>query len=72
MLEFKVNNNGVLKFSQNEQNGDVTVCCNDEEPTVVTPPGEMVMLYNYYNFVKKNNIKCEFVNYNGINKRDDF
>lgn len=64
-LYFNVNNNGVLKVSQN---------CPDFKVEVTTPSnnyivsaGDFVMLLNYYKYIKDNDIQNDFINYHGKN-----
>lgn len=60
-LYFNVNNNGVLKVSQN---------CPDSKVEVTTPSsaGDFVMLLNYYRYIKDNDIQNDFINYHGKKK----
>lgn len=60
-LYFDVNNNGVLKVSQN---------CPDSKVEVTTPSsaGDFVMLLNYYRYIKDNDIQNDFINYHGKKK----
>lgn len=61
LIYFVNNNNGVLKIAQEEPDGTVTV--DDLE----IPPGDMVMLINYYRYIKENDIQNDFINPNGKN-----
>lgn len=74
-LEFLVNNNGTMQFLQNERNGDVTVHTfhnfNDFAETkndIHISNGDMVMLLNYYAYVKRHDIQNDFINPHGKKK----
>lgn len=67
MITFDVNNGGKLALEQSKHDGVVTVKgCGDD---FAISPGDMVMLINYYRYVKDNDIQCDFINYDGKNKR---
>jgi hypothetical protein len=63
MIELNVNNGDVMRITQNEQYGKINCECDDISFNISA--GDMVMLINYYRYVKDNNIKCKFINYNG-------
>ena len=67
MIELEVNNGGTMKIVQEENK--IKVITEDENFNI--SDGDVVMLINYYRYVKDNNIKCSFINYYGINKIDD-
>lgn len=72
-LIYFVNNNRTLKLEQEKPDGKVKVkaylgsVCVNKRDTII-PPGYMIMLLNYYNYVKENNIQNDFINPHGINK----
>ncbi len=73
-LVYFVNNNGTMKISQDEPDGVVTVHTfhgfrdySETRDDLKIPPGNMVMLMNYYKFVKENDIQNDFINPNGKN-----
>lgn len=72
-LTYFVNNNRTIKLAQKKPDGNVEVkaylgdvCVNKRE--IIIPPGDMIMLLNYYNYVKENNIKNDFINPYGMNE----
>ncbi len=74
-LKFLVNNNGTMCISQNEIDGDVTVHTfhnfNDFSETkddIHISNGDMVMLINLYQHIKRNDIQNDFINPYGKNK----
>lgn len=66
MIVFDVNNGGILELSQTERDGAVIVKGSMRGDYAINP-GDMVMLLNYYNYIKSNNIKCDFINPCGKN-----
>ena len=64
---FNVNNNEVLTVQQDNPDGCVYVETQDRAYRIA--PGDFIMLLNYYSYIKSNDIQCDFVNYNGKNKR---
>lgn len=73
-IEFKVNNCDKLLLTQETADGEVTVTRVDEkgrtECEYRIPAGEMVMLLNLYQWVKRNDIKNDFINPHGKNKEE--
>lgn len=73
-LTFKVNNEGLLKLVQNELDGTIHVNRYDKEDGYKNichiSNGDMVMLVNYYKWVKEHDIQCDFINPNGKNKAE--
>lgn len=74
-LTYLVNNNGIMKISQKEVDGAATVHtfhgANDFSDTtndIEISAGDMVMLVNFYRYVKENDIQNDFINPNGKNK----
>lgn len=71
MIELEVNNQRVLQLTQPYQYNDIEVTTHnkkDYEESYNIPAGDMVMLLNYYRYVKDNDIQCDFINYHGKNK----
>lgn len=58
-LTFNINNGETLELIQHEHDGKVEV------KGILIPADEMVMLVNYYQYIKNNNIKCDFINPQG-------
>lgn len=74
-LTYFVNNNGAMEIKQNEPDGKVTVHTfydgkdfSDKKNDIEIPNGDMVMLINLYQYVKRNDIQNDFINPNGKNK----
>lgn len=63
-FSFNVNNKRKLTLSQERPDAPVLVDTN-EYPSYNIPAGDMVMLLNYYRFVKDHNIQCDFINPHG-------
>ena len=78
-IDIEVNNNRIMRITQTEsdkvRNG-IGLKTLDEKGNVdrndLISEGDFVMLMNYYSFVKDNVIYDEFININGINKKEDF
>lgn len=72
-ITLKVNNGGLMNIMQEEIDGKINVkeiSRNMKYQTIADiPAGDMVMLINYYRYIKDNDIQCDFINYNGKNKR---
>jgi hypothetical protein len=72
-MKFEVNNNQTIDLTQARSDGSVTVTKTDfsdnEETSYNISAGDMVMLLNYYQYVKSNNIQCDFINPYGKNQR---
>jgi len=75
-LEFLVNNNGTMEVKQERTDSSVTIhtyhSINDFHSTkndYAISAGDMVMLLNYYRYIKNNNIQCDFINPKGTNNR---
>ncbi len=72
-LKYFVNNNRTIELVQEKPDGEVKIkvfegkVCVNERRTII-PPGDMIMLLNYYNYVKENNIQDDFINPYGIKK----
>lgn len=74
-LKFLVNNNGTMCISQNEIDGDVTVHTfhnfndfSDTKDDIHISNGDMVMLINLYQHIKRLDIQNDFINPYGKNK----
>ena len=63
-LKFVLNNYKHLLFSK------VTICINADRKIIDIPAADMVMLVNYYKYIKDNDIKNDFVNPSGKNKEE--
>lgn len=73
MIELQVNNESVLGLSQYKQYGSIGVTKTDkhgnEEYGYEIPAGDMVMLLNYYRYMKQNDYQCYFINPTGKNSK---
>ena len=68
---FNVNNGAQLFLTQNKIDGKVTATTSTNTGVIrrdEIPAGDMVMLINYYRYVKENDIHCGFINPNGVNE----
>jgi hypothetical protein len=68
MIKFNVNNGRTIELNQFEDDWKVYVGtymngCNEDIYTI--SPADMVMLLNYYRYIKNNDIQCDFINPNG-------
>ena len=72
-IALKVNNGGLMNIIQDGLDGDICVKIleknNGYNKVADIPAGDMVMLINYYRYIKDNGIQCDFINYNGKNER---
>ena len=72
MIEYNINNGGVLKLHQLEKDGLLRIMRTDEndntEYTFGIPAGDVVMLINLYRYIKSNDIQNDFINPTGKNK----
>lgn len=69
-LTYDVNNGGTLELIQRGHDGTVLIA--DENHTSKTefiPNGDMVMLINFYRYIKDNDIQNDFINPYGKNSR---
>ena len=71
MIEIEVNNRRFLELTQDKNIGEdvlLTTYDNQKKPERrdYISAGDMVMLLNYYRHVKENNIKCDFINPEGV------
>lgn len=66
-LEFLVNNNGAMQLLQNKCDGDVIIHMSDGEDMHISN-GDMVMLINLYQYIKRYDIQNGFINPYGKNR----
>ena len=66
-LEFLVNNNGAMQLLQNKCDGDVIIHMSDGEDMNISN-GDMVMLINLYQYIKRYDIQNGFINPYGKNR----
>ena len=74
-LSYNVNNGNTMKLVQREHDGSVLIIKEDSKGNHENMPdteafisaGDMVMLVNYYRYIKGNDIKNDFINPNGKN-----
>lgn len=76
-LSYNVNNGRTLEIVQEEHDGEVTIIhrdangqdeANRRDKLDYIPAGDMVMLVNFYNYVKRYDIQNDFINPKGKNK----
>ncbi len=76
-ISFDVNNGGKMKLIQRRHDGTCLISTEDSKgfPTgnltddmAYISNGDMVMLLNYWIYVKENDIQNDFINPNGKNK----
>ncbi len=66
-IEFEINNKRTMQIAQNKYDGECTLSTFNNTTSEVDheeniSAGDMVMLMNYYMYVKSNNIQCNFIN----------
>jgi hypothetical protein len=76
-ISYEVNNGGKLTLNQRNHDGDVLIIktdskgnhesINDNEAFISA--SDMLMLINYYRYIKSNNIQCDFINPNGTKQK---
>lgn len=69
-LTYEVNNGGQLELIQRGHDGTVLISDDSMSKTEFIPAGDMVMLVNFYRYIKDNDIQNDFINPNGKNKAD--
>ena len=75
-ISFNVNNGRQIKLIQRNHDGSVLCTTGDHSPIDerndldIIPAGDMVMLLNLYRYIKRNDIRNDFINPNGKNKED--
>lgn len=74
-LTYFVNNNGTMEIKQNEPDGKVVIHTfydskdfSDTKDDIEISNGDMVMLINLYQYIKRNDIQNDFINPYGKNK----
>lgn len=71
-LTYNVNNGKTLALVQRRHDGAVMICGADiYSKTEFIPAGDMVMLVNFYRYIKDNDIQNDFINPNGKNKEEE-
>ena len=67
---FSVNNQGTLSLYQSEHDGPVRIVSSNQQGqgSDTISAGDMVMLINWYRYVKQHDIQDDFINPNGKNK----
>ena len=66
-LTYDINNGEKMELIQRGHDGTVLICDNAVSKTEYIPAGDMVMLINFYRYIKDNDIQNDFINYNGKN-----
>lgn len=66
-LTYEVNNGERMELIQRGHDGTVFIDSKTMSKTQYIPAGDMVMLINYYRYIKDNDIQCAFINPNGKN-----
>lgn len=76
-LTYFVNNNGTMEITQDKPDGKVIVHTfydskdySDTANDIEIPNGDMVMLVNLYQYIKRNDIQNDFINPYGKNRED--
>lgn len=76
-LTYFVNNNGTMEITQDKPDGKVIVHTfydgkdsSDATGDMEIPNGDMVMLVNLYQYIKRNDIQNDFINPYGKNRED--
>ena len=70
MLEFEINNKGILTVEQSSPDAAVTVAIirdGKAENNYTISNGDFIMLLNLYRHIKDNDIQNDFINYHGKN-----
>lgn len=73
-ISFEINNHGQLFLEQSKHDDTVIIkkiypnSSNCNEVSYIYS-GDMIMLLNYYRYIKDNDIQCDFINPDGKNKR---
>lgn len=68
MIKLSVNNGRTMELTQDTTDSKinvVTVNSDTKDNEYDISSGDMVMLLNYYRYVKINNVQCDFINPNG-------
>lgn len=69
-IEMEVNNGRIIQLAQQQIDGNITLTTYNKKSALVDheqniSASDMVMLINYYRYIKDNNIQCDFINPNG-------
>lgn len=64
-LTYNVNNGGILELIQNEHDGVVIISGSNHSGAETIPSSDMVMLINFYFYIKNHDIQNDFINPNG-------
>ena len=67
-LTFEVNNGGTLEILQKEHNGAVAISSTGINRVDYISNVDMVMLMNFYRYIKDHDIQNDFINPYGKNK----
>lgn len=76
IISFDINNNRKIQLIQRKHDGTILCTTEDHAPiddnanTDFIPAGDMVMLINFYRYIKSNDIRHDFINPNGKNRED--
>ena len=70
IFTFAVNNGGTLTLVQVDDDGPVTLSSSNDPEVRHISAGDMVMLMNWYRYVKDNDIQDDFINPGGKNTFD--
>lgn len=74
-ISFNVNNGATLNLCQNKRDDAVMVTranlTDGEIKRCEISAGDLVMLINYYQYIKDNDIQCDFINPYGKNNLAD-
>ena len=65
-ISFNTNNGATLDVIQYQKDGIVYVK-SENSKSIEISAGDMVMLLNYYRYIKENDIQCDFINPYGKN-----
>ena len=72
IFTFAVNNGGTMTLVQVDDDGPVTLSSSNDPEVRHIPAGDMVMLMNWYRYVKDNDIQDDFINPQGKNAAGPF
>lgn len=76
IISFNINNNRQLRMIQRQHDGKILCTTDDHTPIGAQSSdnidfisaGDMVMMLNYYRYIKSNDIRHDFINPNGKNE----
>ena len=73
LLSYNVNNGGTLELVQRGHDRTVLIMDSNrntdpDEKSNYIPAGDMIMLINFYRYIKNNDIQNDFINRNGENR----